>query len=190
MRFSMATVVGFILFSFAAGLVSSSWISFVPSPISDPRVSSENGIDVAFCPSSECTLLPVAALDSANHRIWVAIYSFTNPDFSDALIRAHERGVDVRVIVEKQQAGGQYSKHPELAEAGISVRIDSNPNYMHHKFAVIDEDKLINGSMNWSGNGVRENNENVMVIDSSPLNDLFSSEFQKVWDESDAFGGS
>ncbi len=146
-----------------------------------------SGIQTAFCPSFECSSLPISALDSAKERILVAMYSFTNEDLRDALIRAHERGIVVRVVVEKQQASGQYSQHEELAAAGILVRIDSNPNYMHHKFAVIDSDLVINGSMNWSGNGVGENNENVMVIHSPELNKEFADEFENVWSESLSF---
>jgi phosphatidylserine/phosphatidylglycerophosphate/cardiolipin synthase-like enzyme len=115
------------------------------------------------------------------------MYSFTNEDFANALVRAHERGVVVRVLVERQQAGSQYSQHGKLAAAGMVVRIDSNPNYMHDKFAVLDADTLINGSMNWTGNGVRENNENVMIVVSRELNEQFANEFQKIWDESDAY---
>ncbi len=144
---------------------------------------------VAFCPSPECTRLPVSVIDSAQARVDVAMYSFTNQDFADALIRAHARGIDVRVIVEKQQAGSRFSQHVRLATAGIPVRIDSNPNLMHHKFAVLDEEILVNGSMNWTGNGVSENNENVVIIYSPGLNSLFASEFEKVWNDSDAYAG-
>jgi phosphatidylserine/phosphatidylglycerophosphate/cardiolipin synthase-like enzyme len=173
--------------AFAAGLYSASFVSEPPNNNS-PSLDYSQAL-VAFCPSAECTTLPISAIDAAQTRVDVAMYSFTNPDFSDALIRAHARGLVVRVMVEKQQAGSKYSQHEELSAAGVRVRIDSNPNYMHHKFAVIDSDKIINGSMNWTGNGVGENNENVSVIYSPELNALFESEFEKVWNDSDAFGG-
>lgn len=189
MKLSAAHLVSILLLSFAAGSVFAGF--YVPwsseTAVSPIPFSSQQTV---FCPSLECTSLPVSALDTATRKIDVAMYSFTNEDFSDALIRAHSRGVVVRVIVEKQQAGSQYSQHRNLADAGIRVRIDSNPNYMHHKFAVIDDSVLINGSMNWSGNGVRENNENVSVIHSPELNTLFAGEFERVWNESDAFSSN
>lgn len=185
MRVKTIGTIFLVVSAFVVGIFSSnlsgfsSYTGVTPAPFSQATV--------AFCPSPECTFLPLSALDSAQSRVWVAMYSFTNEDFANALIRARERGVDVRVVVEKQQAGSQYSKHRALSDAGIFVRIDSNPNYMHHKFAVIDDSILINGSMNWSGNGVGENNENVSIIHSPEINSLFSNEFEKIWVESDAF---
>ncbi len=164
--------------------------SFVPTGL---LTLSENvsfsSLRVTFCPSPECTTLPISVLDAAQNRIHVAMYSFTNEDFSDALIRAHERGVDVKVVVEKQQAGSQYSQHAALADAGVPVRIDTNPNLMHHKFAVIDGEKTITGSMNWTGNGVGENNENELVLNSPEANNQFEEEFEKIWEESQPYAG-
>ncbi len=190
MKLSLSLVAGLLVTAFVLGTGTGALI--LPGAGAHPPAESIpfSSMQTAFCPSVECTNLPIAALDSARSRIWVAMYSFTNQDFADALIRARSRGVDVRVIVEKQQAGSQYSKHPSLSVAGIPVRIDSNPNYMHHKFAVIDAQQLINGSMNWSGNGVNENNENVSVIDSPELNEKFANEFQTIWSESDAYAGN
>ncbi len=185
MRVKTIGIIFLVFSAFVVGILSSNLNGVSSTTRVTPAAFSQ--ADVAFCPSPECTTLPISALDSAQTRVWVAMYSFTNEDFADALIRAHARGVDVKVIVEKQQAGSQYSQHGALAAAGIAVRIDSNPNYMHHKFAVIDANTLVNGSMNWTGNGVSENNENVSVIHSGELNTSFSNEFQKIWDESDAF---
>jgi phosphatidylserine/phosphatidylglycerophosphate/cardiolipin synthase-like enzyme len=117
------------------------------------------------------------------------MYSFTNPALAEGLIQAKNKGVDVRVVVEKQQAGGQYSQHQELAAAGIPVRIDTNPSLMHHKFAVVDVGVVITGSMNWTGNGVGENNENVVIIASPELNSKYAEEFDRVWNDSIPFTG-
>lgn len=188
MPFLPRWTVPLFLVVFLLGVAFSSFLGFLIQT-SLPSNTPFSTIQTAFCPSAECTTLPISALDAAQTRVDVAMYSFTNKDFADALIRAHARGVVVRVLVEKQQAGSTYSQHEELSTSGIAVRIDSNPNYMHHKFAVIDSDKLINGSMNWSGNGVNENNENVSIIYSPELNALFENEFEKVWNDSDAFAG-
>lgn len=188
MHVSFRTVLALILLAFTAGLFAPAYLGvtgFTTAVTPTPAVSF-SGIQGAFCPSPTCVSLPISALETAHERVWVAMYSFTNTELADALIAAKQRGADVRVIVEKQQAGSQYSQHDELAAAGIPVRIDTNPNLMHDKFAVLDEDIVITGSMNWTGNGVRENNENVLVIHSDELNQQFATEFQKIWDESEA----
>lgn len=187
MHLSVKVLLGLLLVAFGAGAFVGPNFSFTGLVSGSQPVPSGvefSGIQAAFCPSPACVTLTASAIDNANERIWVAMYSFTNTDLRDALIRAKNRGVDVKMIVEKQQAGGQYSQHDELAAAGIPVRIDTNPNLMHDKFAVLDHGMVITGSMNWTGNGVSENNENVNVISSPSLNAQYENEFTKVWNES------
>ncbi|MCB9806571.1 hypothetical protein H6768_01485 [Candidatus Peribacteria bacterium] len=40
-------------------------------------------------------------INNAQNRVWISVYTFTLPDLRGALVRAKERGVDVRVILEK-----------------------------------------------------------------------------------------
>lgn len=40
-------------------------------------------------------------IDESRERVWISVYSFTLPSLRESLVRAHERGVDVRVILEK-----------------------------------------------------------------------------------------
>lgn len=188
MKISLHTLTGFLLIAFGIGIFAGQY--YIPSIVASSNPpSSFSGIQTVFCPSPACESLVLSTLQEADTRIWVAMYSFTNENLAQGLMDAKQRGVDVRVIVDKQQAAGAYSQHQELFAAGIPVMIDTNPQLMHNKFAVIDENVLINGSMNWTGNGVGENNENEMVIHSGELNTTFAAEFQKIWNESNAYGG-
>jgi cardiolipin hydrolase len=47
---------------------------------------------------------------------------------------------------------------------------------MHHKFIVIDDDLLLNGSFNWTSTAVNSNYENVVVMDHGGL----IGDFKKV----------
>ncbi|MFH0970861.1 MAG: phospholipase D family protein [Candidatus Diapherotrites archaeon] len=183
MNFSIKFLFGLLLLSFMVGLFFPQWLPLT-GLVSAPSSSvSFSGIQSAFCPSLSCESIPIQFLNNAHSRVWIAMYSFTNQNLADAVMAAHKRGLDVRVIVEKQQAGSQFSLHDELAEKGIPVRIDTNPNLMHHKFAVVDNDGVITGSMNWTGNGVSGNNENVLVIHSNELNSQFEKEFVSLWEK-------
>ncbi len=187
MRLPLNLLFPALLAAFMAGVLLSApfWggtgmAIFAPSSTSLAYSIPLDSAQAAFCPSPQCESLSISALDAAQERIDVAMYSFTNDALGDALVRAHERGVKVRVLLEKQQNTTSFSEHSKLAAAGILVRVDSNPQLMHHKFAVIDERFIITGSMNWSANGVRENNENVLVIHSPQLNAHFENEFERV----------
>ncbi len=183
MHVSVKALLGLLLVAFGAGVFFPSYFpeTGLVTATSPSYSSSFSGIQTAFCPSPTCVSLTVSALDTAKSRVWVAMYSFTNDTLAQALIRAEERGVDVKVILESQQAGSKYSKHPGLMQAGIPLKFDSNPQLMHNKFAVVDSDWVITGSMNWTQNGVNENNENVNVINSNEMNSAFAAEFKRIW---------
>jgi mitochondrial cardiolipin hydrolase len=78
-------------------------------------------------------------------------------------------GVDVRIITDDETTGAEGCDIQNLANAGIPIRNDNNLQArMHHKFIVIDDELLMNGSFNWTITAVKYNNENV-VVTSDPL---------------------
>jgi mitochondrial cardiolipin hydrolase len=44
-----------------------------------------------------------------------------------------------------------------LRNAGVPVRVDRVPAHMHHKFVVLDNRFLLNGSFNWTRSAVLDN---------------------------------
>ena len=50
-----------------------------------------------------------------------------------------------------------------LKEAGVCVVACQREGLMHHKFALIDNQILLNGSFNWTERAVRENCENLVI---------------------------
>ncbi|WP_257829961.1 phospholipase D-like domain-containing protein [Burkholderia glumae] len=80
------------------------------------------------------------------------------------LLARARAGVQVRVVLDRSQLDGRGSKLPELAAAGIPVRIDLAVPLMHDKFIVADRDTTQTGSMNYTQAGALHNAENVLVI--------------------------
>ena len=50
-----------------------------------------------------------------------------------------------------------------MKEAGVCIVASQREGLMHHKFAIIDSNILINGSFNWTERAVSENCENVVI---------------------------
>ena len=142
-----------------------------------------DSIEVYFCPEANCNLRVIEEINSATDSIDVAIYSFTLDEIGDALLSAHNRGVKVRVVFEKQQVS-QYSEYWELLESGVEVLNDSNSVYMHNKFAVIDGKIVLTGSYNWSQQATDRNDENLLIIRNSEIADKYKEEFQEIFLES------
>jgi phosphatidylserine/phosphatidylglycerophosphate/cardiolipin synthase-like enzyme len=140
-------------------------------------------LGVYFSPHGGAASQVINWIDRANETIHVLIYSFTNDDIGDAILRAHQRGVEIKVVFEKSQVS-QYSEYMKLRSEGVLVRNDTNSKLMHHKVAVIDSHILLTGSFNWSAAAESSNNENFMVIKSETLVTTFEEEFQKIWSSS------
>lgn len=79
-------------------------------------------------------------LDGATASIDYCFYNSSRSDVVEALIRAHERGVRIRVITDDSRLDDEWVM--QLRRAGINVWSDSGfPGagfYMHNKFAVRD----------------------------------------------------
>lgn len=77
-----------------------------------------------------------AAIDSAQTSVDVAAYELNLASVTDALIRAHQRGVRVRLVTDSDYAG---SLGPTLLLAAqVPVVFDNARPFMHNKFVVID----------------------------------------------------
>ena len=136
---------------------------------------SEIGAEV---PSLEKRL--VARLTDAAERIDAALYHLNSAPIADALIEAHNRGVQVRMVTETDNIDEEALGR--LQEVGIPVVDDGDPDsYMHHKFIVIDERYVWTGSYNTTYNGAYKNNNNVIFIDSVPLAYNFAQEFRELF---------
>ncbi|MGD8396122.1 MAG: phospholipase D-like domain-containing protein [Candidatus Eiseniibacteriota bacterium] len=134
----------------------------------------------------------ISYFDAAQHSIDAAFYSLTLSHVADALIAAHQRGVQVRVIRDYDQSATQYNR---LAAAGIPI-IDSHfggnhasGGVHHNKFWVIDardetstlDDWVVTGSWNPSYNGTNVNAENILVIKDAEVAEAYTIEFDEMW---------
>lgn len=99
------------------------------------------------------------------------------------LIKAHKRGVEVKVILE----GSQYKKEKSniqtvnfLRNAGIDAKLDHPITVTHDKLIIIDDNLAIIGAHNWSYMALTKNNEISFLIKSEPPNLQFVSYFREV----------
>jgi len=111
----------------------------------------------------------------------IAMYIFTDREIVLPLIKARERGVKVRLYLDKDQVDYKYSQSRFLVQKGIKARISSNNYIMHHKFAIIDNRILLTGSYNWTFSANNRNDENLMVIDDPELIEIFQNQFVNLW---------
>ena len=126
-----------------------------------------------------------AAIDSARLTVDVAIYSLSLNSIRDALIRAHDRGVQVRMVMESDNL--DRSDPQKLKDAGISILGDRREGLMHDKFVVIDNSEVWLGSMNFTDSGGYTDNNNLMRIRSVKMAENYTKEFEEMFVD-DKFG--
>jgi phosphatidylserine/phosphatidylglycerophosphate/cardiolipin synthase-like enzyme len=120
-------------------------------------------------------------INQAQASINIAMYIFTDREIALPLIKAQERGVKVRLYLDKDQVDYKYSQSRFLVQKGIKTRISSNNYIMHHKFAIIDNRLLLTGSYNWTFSANNRNDENLMVIDDPEIIEIFQNQFINLW---------
>jgi phosphatidylserine/phosphatidylglycerophosphate/cardiolipin synthase-like enzyme len=127
----------------------------------------------------------VASLDAARFSIDVASLEFNLNSISRALMRAAERGVKVRVVVDSTYVQARALSDLELA--GIPVLGDRREGLMHDKFVVVDGALVWTGSMNLTTSDTYRNNNNLIRIDSAELAQAYEREFEEMFVD-DMFG--
>ena len=120
-------------------------------------------------------------INQAEAFINIAMYVFTDKEIALPLVKAHERGVKVRVYLDKDQVDYKYSQSRFLVQKGFKVRISTNNYIMHNKFAIIDNHILLTGSYNWTFSANNRNDENLMVIDDPEIIEIFQNQFINLW---------
>ena len=154
-----------------------------PEQQSIPVELQENSMQVYFCPKDSCEQHILENLGGAKESVHFLAYSFTLDEVERKMIGLHNAGVDVKGVFENEQNNEKYSAYFPMKEAGIDVRIDSNPESMHNKVIVIDGEITITGSMNYSTNGNTRNDENLIIIKSREIASQYESEFQEIFGE-------
>jgi phosphatidylserine/phosphatidylglycerophosphate/cardiolipin synthase-like enzyme len=139
-------------------------------------------VEVYFSPDDGTLERMLELVQNAQESIFFMAYSFTDDDLAAAMIAAHNSGIEVAGVLDKAQAlsntGGEYQN---LLENGIGVRLDGNPNSMHHKVIIFDGEIVVTGSYNFSKSAKTKNDENTLILHSSEIAEFFFNEFERVW---------
>src|SRR5215207_275494 len=123
----------------------------------------------------------VESIDAERLSIDVAAYSLGLNSVRNALLRAHDRGVTVRMVME---TGNMDRSDPQIMiEAGIPIIGDNRQGLMHDKFIVIDKSETWLGAMNFTDSGAYEDNNHLIRIHSTKIAENYLVEFNEMFEE-------
>jgi len=142
-------------------------------------------VSVFFSPNGGCTAAIIDTINKAKSEVLVQAYIFTSEPIAKALLGAHKKGVKVFVILDKSQKKDGYSSATFFANQGIPAFIDSYHARAHDKVMIIDKEIVITGSFNFSKSAETHNSENVLIIQSHELANLYRENWMTHRDHSE-----
>ncbi len=138
----------------------------------------------------------VGFIDGAKKRLDIAVQELDSRDIAHAIVRARQRKVQVRLVVEGDylragkvsadpwKPGGKYEINRAIQNAilrtAINIRSDYNPNIFHQKFIVRDGSALLTGSTNFTDSGTSSNLNHLVIVRSRKVANLYSREYREI----------
>lgn len=144
----------------------------------------------------------IQSINNATISIDGALFELELERITQALIDARNRGVQVRLVLDDDHAIFEEDDTGEMVKSETThtfedagwviycedetpstydIRCDDRGALMHNKFLIIDGSYVWMGSMNFTHNGVYNNNNNAMFIRSSQLAANYQSEFDEMF---------
>jgi phosphatidylserine/phosphatidylglycerophosphate/cardiolipin synthase-like enzyme len=162
-----------------------------PAPQDAARTLNFNGTSLpreSYTPHGTAALI-AAAIDAARDSVVVANFSFTHHDLIDALKRAKDRGLKIRIVFDRTQYGF-LKEMGDMADLGFDVRLSNGRGpgrgVMHNKFVVLDGKLVETGSFNWTFNGELNNYENAAFLDAPDDAAGWAAYFDRIWAQAQA----
>jgi phosphatidylserine/phosphatidylglycerophosphate/cardiolipin synthase-like enzyme len=160
--------------STACLLLAALYGTALPPALAAGTVASVQGsLQAVFAPWDDVESAVIDVVAGAKRQVLVQAYLLTSKKIATTLVAAHQRGVDVRVLVD----GGQLDKVPssmagELSSAGIPVWVETKYQNAHNKIIVVDADgpgaTVITGSFNYTWTAQHKNAENILIARNNP----------------------
>jgi phosphatidylserine/phosphatidylglycerophosphate/cardiolipin synthase-like enzyme len=140
--------------------------------VSQP-IAATGTLQAAFTPWDDVEGLIVASIEAGQKQVLVQAYLLTSKKISAALVAAHRRKLDVRILADADQhAKTESSKIADLAAAGIPVWLETKYQNAHNKVIVIDAGTpgatVITGSYNYTWTAEHKNAENILIAKGNP----------------------
>lgn len=144
--------------------------------------------------SNMCNEL-VKQINATTKTIDIAIYGYdTIPKVENALKKAQKRGVKIRLVYDIDSNNSNIYANTfefvKLIDNAVCDRINNNiPNaaqytnsFMHNKFFIFDNERVITGSANLSYTDMSDFNSNAMIlINSKVIANIYTQEFEQMY---------
>jgi len=139
---------------------------------------------VGFTPNAGASKVVVQAIDGSRHEVMVQAYGFTHNAIAQALVRAHERGVKVYLLMDQKSVSTNRYVVDLMQSRQIPLRLDGAHSIAHNKVMVIDGEVVVTGSFNFTNSADTRNAENIIVLKGAHLAQTYRNHWLDHWEHS------
>jgi phosphatidylserine/phosphatidylglycerophosphate/cardiolipin synthase-like enzyme len=142
-------------------------------------------VEVLFTPWDDVEGRLIGTIGQARRSLHVQAFLLTSRSIARALRAAHERGVRVELLADREMvAKGENSQVPALHAAGIAVHLETRFVSAHNKIVLIDAEEqnpvVITGSYNFTFSAQARNAENLLILRGSrPLAQAYLANWRR-----------
>jgi len=124
-------------------------------------------------------------ISNCKSTILIAVAWFTNKELLGLLVDKVNAGVQVKIIVSDDIVNKRLNIK-EFIKAGGTYQIiqSSQGKFMHNKFAIFDNKKIITGSYNWTYSAEYNNLESIIISKEENLIKQFNIRFKQLLEKS------
>ena len=137
-----------------------------------------------FTPPANAAAAVMDVIDQSHTEVLVQAYGFTHNGIAQALIRAHARGVQVRVLLDQKSESSNRYVIDLMMVNDLVWRQDGKHAIAHNKVIVIDNQIVITGSFNFTNSAQTRNAENLLILKSTELAERYKRNWQAHWEHS------
>lgn len=168
-------------------------VAQAPEEIKSGSIISEDH----FSPGEDLEHLDLYRMEQARLTLDIAMYSFTDRQLADEVVKLARQGVVIRIYRDREQYDNEQrnaAQHHDQSTTdmfkdvpNIQVRVKSNKrrDLMHMKAYLIDGVLLRDGSANWSVAGERVQDNNAHFTNNQGETRFFVDAFDQMWARAD-----
>jgi len=148
--------------------------------------------EVLFTRATSVAAVIERLLSEACVSVDAALYRLNSPQLARALESALDRGVSVRLVLDRRKFEEDCPARDVVADHRLPFRLSSGRNgpgsKMHHKFVILDRRTVLTGSYNWTLESEEQNYEGLIILRDPKVTDSYAKEFAALWADGEGKG--
>ncbi|MBM4376185.1 MAG: DUF1669 domain-containing protein [Deltaproteobacteria bacterium] len=138
-----------------------------------------------FAPHDDVEAVVLGELARAKKSLHLAFFNIRLEQVKTVLEQKVKAGLDVHVLLDKKQQDESYNTmYEDLQAVGVPVTLIENKSAadatLHDKFTVIDGERVMTGSANFSYTALHVSDESLVVAKSGDLAARYEAEFDEL----------